>query len=281
MQSKARAPLHFVPPAAYLSRPTHPDFFVARSSEPMFNVPPVILWLSAAMAFIHGVRAFLTPDQNLLLLLWFAFIPARYDAAAAANVAFPGGIGADIWTFVSYSFLHAEIMHLVANLIWFLAFGSAVAWRLGALRFLAFYAVTAAAGAAVFLFMHTGEFAPVIGASAAISGAMAAATRFVFADGGPLGFIRGRDIAAYKQPAPPLWQSLKNRRVFTFLAVWFLLNFLFGLSAVSSALTESSIAWEAHAGGFLTGLLLFRFFDPVPTTVPGVPLAPTGEDEEP
>jgi membrane associated rhomboid family serine protease len=247
----------------------------------MFNVPPVILWLSATMAFIHGVRAFLTSDQNLQLLLWFAFIPARYDAAETTQVAFPGGIAADIWTFVSYSFLHAEIMHLAVNLIWFLAFGSAVAWRFGAARFLAFYAVTAAAGAAVYLLMHAGEFAPVIGASAAISGAMAAATRFVFADGGPLGFMRGRDIAAYRQPAPPLWQSLKNRRVFTFLLVWFLLNFLFGLSAVSSALTESSIAWEAHAGGFLAGLLLFRFFDPVPTTVPGVPLAPTGEDEEP
>ena len=93
----------------------------------MFNVPPVVLWLSAAMAFIHGVRAFLTSDQNLLLLLWFAFIPARYDSVETAQVAFPGGIAAAILTFVSYSFLHAEIMHLAANLIWFFAFGSAVA----------------------------------------------------------------------------------------------------------------------------------------------------------
>lgn len=246
----------------------------------MFNVPRVVLWLSVAMAAVHGLRALLTSEQNLNLLLWFAFIPARYDTGQFANVQFPGGIAADIWTFVTYAFLHAEIMHLVANLIWFLAFGSPVAWRFGTVRFLVFFAATAAAGAGTFLLMHQGEFVPVIGASAAISGAMAAATRFVFADGGPLGLFRGHEVEAYKQPAPPLWESLKNKRVFTFLLVWFLLNFLFGLSAVSSGLTETGIAWEAHAGGFLTGLLLFRFFDPVPSKIPTVPLAPGGEDEE-
>lgn len=252
-----------------------------RSSQPIFNVPAVVLWLSVAMAAVHGLRAFLSNEQNLNLLLWFAFIPARYDTAQFANVHFPGGLAAEIWTFVTYAFLHAEIMHLVANLIWFLAFGSPVAWRFGAVRFLVFFAVTAAAGAGTFLYMHEGELVPVIGASAAISGAMAAATRFVFAEGGPIGFFRGgHDIAAYKQPAPPLLESLRNKRVFTFLLVWFLLNFLFGLSAVSSGLTETGIAWEAHAGGFLTGLLLFRFFDPVQPTVPNVPLAPDGEDGE-
>jgi len=252
---------------------------VQRSSEPIFNVPPVILWLSAAMALVHGVRAFLTHDQNIQVLLWFSFIPARYDPDVAAIIKFPGGIGADIWTFVTYAFLHAEIVHISVNLVWLLAFGSPVAWRFGTWRFLAFFAVSAAVSAAAYLLLHPGETAPVIGASGAISAAMAAACRFVFADGGPM-FLRGRDRGVYRLPALPLLQSLKNRQVIVFVGAWFLFNLLFGVSSVSSGITESPVAWEAHVGGFLAGLFLFRFFDPVPRTVAGVPLAPSNEDEE-
>ncbi|HWK85905.1 MAG TPA: rhomboid family intramembrane serine protease [Xanthobacteraceae bacterium] len=252
---------------------------MARSSEPIFNVPPVIMWLSAAMALIHGGRALLTQDQDNLVLVWFAFIPARYDPAIAAIIDFPGGIGADIWTFFTYAFLHAEIVHILANLVWLLAFGSAVAWRFGALRFLLFFAVTSALSAAAYLLFHADETVPVIGASGAISGAMAAACRFVFADGGPL-FMRGRDQRAYQLPALPLKQALKNRGVVMFLVAWFLFNLLFGLSAITSGFTDATVAWEAHLGGFLAGLFLFRFFDPVPRTLPNVPLAPSNEGEE-
>ncbi len=252
---------------------------MARPSEPIFNVPPVILWLSAAMALIHGVRALLDTATDNAVLLWFAFIPARYNADIAAIVHFPGGVAADIWTFVTYAFLHAEIVHISVNLVWLLAFGSAVAWRFGAPRFLAFFAVTAALSAAAYLFLHADVTAPVIGASGAISGAMAAACRFVFADGGPL-FLRGRDPSAYKLPALPLLQSFRNRQVIVFVGAWFLFNLLFGISSFGSGITDATVAWEAHVGGFLAGLLLFRFFDPVPRTVPGVPLAPSDEDDE-
>jgi len=253
---------------------------MARSSEPIFNVPPVVLGLSVAMALVHGMRAFLDKTSDLLALLWFAFIPARYDETVAVTVKFPGGLGADIWTFVTHAFLHADIMHLVGNLVWFLAFGSAVAWRFGAARFLAFFAATTAAGAAVFLVMHWGELIPVIGASGAISGMMAAACRFVFAEGGPLGLFGRNDPEAYKIPAVSLTSALKNKQVVTFLAIWFLFNLIFGISSLSSGFTDATVAWEAHVGGFLAGLLLFRFFDPVPRTMSGVPLAPTGEEED-
>lgn len=253
---------------------------MARSSEPIFNIPPVIMWLVAIMAIVHGGRALLDPDENLTILMWFAFIPARYDPAMAATIPFPGGIAADIWTFVTHAFLHAEIVHLLVNTVWLLAFGSPVAWRFGGLRFLAFFAATAAAGAAAFLFMHPGELVPVIGASGAISGAMAAACRFVFADGGPLGFWRGRDIDAYRLPALPFLQSLRNRQVIVFLLAWFLLNLMFGVSSLGSTFTDATVAWEAHLGGFVAGLVLFRFFDPVLRLTAGVPLAPTEREGE-
>src|SRR5262249_23507550 len=193
---------------------------------------PVILWLCGAMAALHGVRSFLDEGADLSVLLWLAFIPARYETALAQALQFPGGIGADSWTFVTYAFLHAEILHITVNLVWLLAFGSAVAWRFGALRFLLFFAATSAGGAGAFLFTHFGDLVPLVGASGAISGAMAAACRFVFADDGPLGAFRSRRRAAYLVPAVPLREALRNRRVVTFLAVWFFLNFLFGLSAL-------------------------------------------------
>ena len=43
---------------------------------------------------------------------------------------------------------------------------------------------------------------------------------------------------------------------------WFLANFLFGAIPVSLGVTDATVAWEAHIGGFLVGLLAFRWFDP-------------------
>lgn len=55
---------------------------------------------------------------------------------------------------------------------------------------------------------------------------------------------------------------LRDRRVIGFVAVWFVINLAFGLGAPVGAET-GTIAWQAHIGGFLAGLLLFPLFDPV------------------
>jgi membrane associated rhomboid family serine protease len=233
--------------------------------EPLFNIPSVIVTLLAVLALIHGVRTMLlSDDQDIWVLLNFAFIPARYDASVVLGGVLPGGFGADVWTFVTYSLLHGSWMHLGVNGVWLLAFGSAVARRFGVLRFLSFFAVTAAAGAAMHLLTNAGSQAPMIGASAAISGAMAAAMRFAFQRGGPLGSLRGDDDAAFRVPAIPLSGVLSDARVLVFLAVWFGINILFGLGSQSITGGDEVVAWQAHIGGFLAGLLLFSWFDPRP-----------------
>jgi membrane associated rhomboid family serine protease len=136
----------------------------------------------------------------------------------------------------------------------------ALARRFRAPRFFAVLAVTAAAGAGAHLVTHSGELAPMIGASASISATMAAAMRFAFQRGGPL----GRGEAAGHVPAAPLGAALRDPRVLAFLGVWFGLNVLFGLGSLSLFGGEQSLAWEAHIGGFLAGLLLFAAFDPRP-----------------
>lgn len=233
--------------------------------EPMLRIPAVVAGLIALFAAIHAARVLLLSDDAYVeLLLTFAFLPVRYLPAETLGGTLPGGLAADAWTFVTYAFLHGDVMHLAVNSLWLAVFGSALARRFGTTRFLVFSAVAAAAGAGLHLALHFGEMIPMVGASAAISAHMAAAARFVFEPGGPLGSIRLPDDRAYRLPAVPLSRALANPRVLTFLAVWFGLNLLFGLGSVQLAGQSGSIAWEAHVGGFLAGLLLFALFDPVP-----------------
>ena len=106
------------------------------------------------------------------------------------------------------------------------------------------------------LVTHFGELLPMIGASAAISGTMAAAMRFAFQRGGPLGLWRDRD-EAYRVPAAPLAASLRDPRVLAFLLVWFGVNLLFGFVSLGMPGVEQAVAWQAHIGGFLAGLFGF------------------------
>ncbi len=235
--------------------------------EPLFNIPPVIVGLLAVLALVHAVRTYvLSEQQDLEVLLTFAFIPARYDTSIVLGGVLPGGFGAQLWTFVTYAFIHADWTHFGVNAIWLLPFGSAVARRFGPLRFVLFFAVTAAAGAALHLATHAGEEVPVIGASAAISGTMAAAMRFAFQRGGPLSFRRDGDATDDRVPAIPLIGVLRDPRVIAFVAVWFGINILFGLGslALPGVGENQVVAWQAHIGGFLAGLVLFSWFDPAP-----------------
>jgi membrane associated rhomboid family serine protease len=212
---------------------------------------------------VHAVFVLaLSQEETSEVMLLFAFLPARYDGSFPAGM-LPGGWGAAIWTFVTYAFIHADLNHLIFNLLWLVAFGTPVARRFGALRFIAFFVVTAAAGAAAHLVTHFGEEVSMIGASASVSGAMAAAMRFAFQRGGPLGRSRSRDESAYRVPAASLGTMLRDPRLLAFLVVWFGVNLLFGLGTITLPGVEQSIAWEGHIGGFLAGLLGFSLFDPV------------------
>jgi membrane associated rhomboid family serine protease len=234
-----------------MSEPYSPS----RRREPILNVPTVVTTVLAVLALVHGLRTVLSRSADLEMLLWFAFIPARYDSGF---VPLPGGLAADVWTFFTYALIHADLTHLGFNAIWLLAFGTPLARRFGPVRFLLFCVVTAAAGAVAHLLTHASEVQPMVGASAVISGAMAAAMRFAFQPGGGMQWRGNMHL-----PAVPLLTALRDPRVLVFLAVWFGLNLLFGLGSVPMLGNDQPVAWQAHVGGFLAGLLLFGFFDPV------------------
>lgn len=233
--------------------------------EPILNIPGVITLLAGAMIAIHAVRDFLLDaDTDTQLTLALAFVPARYDASIAGTLgAFPGGRGGDVWTFVTYAFLHADWTHLTVNVVWLAVFGSAVARRFGVVRTLAFFCMTAAAGALAHLAAFGTQFVPVVGASAAVSGFTAAALRFIFQPGGPLGPLRLPDPTTYQIPALSLAGMARHPTIMAMIAVWIAVNVLFGAVTLPIPGAEGQqIAWQAHLGGFLAGLLLFRLFDP-------------------
>src|SRR5262249_55948135 len=139
---------------------------------------------------------------------------------------------------------------LAINLIVLSALGTPVARRLGAARFLALLAGGAICGALMHLLLYWSSLVPLVGASAAVSACMGAAARFVF---DPVARLGGR--------VPALMASLRNRSVIVFVLAWFFANAISGIGAGHDLFLNASIAWEAHIGGFLFGLLGFGLFD--------------------
>jgi membrane associated rhomboid family serine protease len=224
-------------------------------SEPILNVPRAVVWAAAVMIVIQVVRGLLPDEIDITVLLSLAFIPARYSGAAAE---LPGGYLTAVTSFVTYMVVHGGWMHLLVNVLWMLAFGTAVARRIGTRGFYEFSILCGIAGALTHLVFHWGEMAPVVGASAAISGQMAGALRFIFFARREPG-ERAPDIS--RAPLADLSTTLRDHRIVGFLIFWLVLNAYFGLTSVSFGGASDGIAWEAHIGGFLCGLLTFGLFD--------------------
>lgn len=221
-------------------------FSRATPREPMFNMPAVVVGLIALCAGIHLVRSYvLTDEQDFWVIVHFAFIPLRYSGGYALDAyAFSGP-----WT---YSLLHGSVAHLAVNMIWLAAFGSPLANRIGAARFIAFWIFTALAAVALHYVLHSGEATPLVGASGAISGMMGAAARFGFR------VNRRAPKPAFEGAILSIPAVFRSRTTVTFLAVWMVVNLVMGIGTSDMS---ASIAWEAHIGGFLAGFLLVRPFD--------------------
>lgn len=260
---------------------------MSRARERVFNVPRVVLGIVAVLIVIQAICGLAGPQRYLEILERFAFVPGRFTFAfdpdrvnAAYNaIAKYGEVGPEAaryflgdgtlqwWTPLTYALLHGGWLHVSMNCFWLVAFGSVVARRFGAPRFLLFCAVSAIAGAAAHFVTHMSDLQPVVGASAVVAATMAAVVRFVFQPGAPLGEAlvfaeRADQDLACRQPALPLRQILSNRSAVSFLGFWLLANFLFGTLPSPLGITDATIAWEAHIGGFLVGLLAFKWFDP-------------------
>jgi membrane associated rhomboid family serine protease len=224
--------------------------------EPILNVPAIVLWMLALMVVIQAGREFIDDDTEMRWLVLLALIPER-TLGTAADV--PGGALAGITSLVTHQFVHGDWVHLGINAAWFLAFGSPVARRLGAIRFVVFFLLSGIAGGLLFLLINGSAEALLVGASGAIAGLMGATFRFLYSafDRGVIGEPGGMQSV----PVMGLGVALRDRRVLIASAIWVAVNLVMAWGA-AGVLTESgTIAWQAHLGGFFFGLLTFGLFD--------------------
>jgi len=221
-----------------------------------FNIAGVVVALIAICAAIHALLSYLgstDPEAFWLVLEKTAFIPLLYS----------GQFGMDLFAItapVTYSLLHGSVTHLAINMIWLLAFGSPLAYRMGTWRFLLFWVVTAIAAAAMHYIFHQYDAAPLVGASGAIAGMMGAAARFGFR------VDRTAERPAFSGRPLPVLFVLTLRPVVTFLVIWMAINVLSGFFGLVPG-EEGAIAWEAHVGGFLAGFFGIGAF--IPAEKPG------------
>ena len=195
----------------------------------------------------------LPPESENWTIDVFGFIPKRYDSTLL-DVDFPGGAGAKVWTFVTYSLLHANLSHIGFNVLWLLPFGSALARRFGAVRFFLFMAVTAAAGALAHLVTHEHAMAPMIGASASVSGAMAAAIRFAFVQGQlPVVQPRRCRCGGARCRRCRCCARCATRACSAFSRCGSASTSSSASARSRSAAEGASVAWQAHIGGFFAG----------------------------
>jgi membrane associated rhomboid family serine protease len=153
------------------------------------------------------------------------------------------------WTaLVTSMFLHGGWLHIIGNM-WFLwVFGSHVEDLMGPVKFAAFYLVCGVVSAMVQLMMTFGSPVPTLGASGAIAGIMGA---FL------LLYPRARVVTLV---FIIIFITTIELPAAVMLVYWFAIQLLSGLTSFGSITYTGGVAWFAHVGGFLGGILLLRFF---------------------
>lgn len=209
-----------------------------RDTAPCYS-KPLVTWSIMAVCIIIFIVMNLIPDQAAVdILNHYGMIPLRYTTQVP-SLPFDGYL-----SFISNLFLHATWIHLLFNM-WFLwIFADNVEDRMGRIPFLIYYLSCGAIATALQCYFDPSLTIPVIGASGAIAGVLAAYF-FLY----PL----ERVIVFF----PPLLIPVP---AITFLGLWVILQLYKATTAIVFTNTHVDVAWWAHIGGFIAGSVLYRFF---------------------
>ena len=183
--------------------------------------------------------------QNQFIIT-YGLVPARYSVPAIASYF---TTSQQIFSFFSFMFLHGGFWHLLANM-WFLyIFGDNVEDRLGPLRYIVFYLLCGWASGIFHLITNWHSQVPTIGASGAIAGVMGAYLVL---------YPNSRILTLIPIFFIPYFVEIP---AFFFLGLWFFIQFF---SAAASHGQAGGIAWWAHVGGFISGIILLKVSERVP-----------------
>ncbi|MBM4337976.1 MAG: rhomboid family intramembrane serine protease [Deltaproteobacteria bacterium] len=208
-----------------------------------FPVINILIIVANGLAFIWQLS--LGPSLKEAFLL-YGIVPVRYSDPSL-SVQFT--MFEQVFPFITSMFLHGGFLHILGNM-WFLyIFGDNIEDRLGHFRYLLFYFVTGVAAGLVHLYTNWGSQIPTIGASGAISGIMGAYL---------LLYPRSRILTLI-----PIFFFFQFVEIpaFIFLGYWLLIQLF---SASLTPKNVGGIAFWAHIGGFIAGLILVKIFDVIP-----------------
>ena len=152
-------------------------------------------------------------------------------------------------TFFSSMFIHADLMHLLGNLLYLWIFGDNIEYVLGHIRYFIFYIVVGAGAALMQVIFFPESQIPMIGASGAISGVLGAYL---------VKFPRNRvSILLF------FFIIIRVIKVPAILAItlWALFQFYNIYFSGKDQLAQGGVAWFAHAGGFISGFILIKLFE--------------------
>lgn len=208
------------------------------------TVPVVTYTVMALNTLVFLSQMTMGRDLEPFLYL-YGFVPAKYTLPqVAAYFSFSN----KLISMVSYMFLHGGLWHFLGNM-WFLyIFGDNVEDHLGSLRFAAFYLLSGMASALLHFMLNPVSPVPTIGASGAIAGVMGA--YFILYPGSKILTLIPIIIIPWFIEIP----------AFIFLGVWFILQFY---NATGSG-DASGIAWWAHVGGFIAGIVMVKLGGKLP-----------------
>jgi membrane associated rhomboid family serine protease len=203
--------------------------------------------ISRALIILCGIVFFwqfsLDDDYEHVIALAFGFVPARFFGTVGLDKAIDF---IPAWmSLASHAFLHGGWMHLLGNMLFLWIFGNNVEDAMGRGRFVAFYLLCGAAAALVQGFVDPKSTIPMIGASGAIAG------------------ISGAYLLLYPRANVVVLMVIIiyfrriNVPAVVVLLVWFTVQLW---SALHSSTSGGGVAFWAHVGGFITGLVLIPFF---------------------
>lgn len=228
--------------------------FPVRDDNPHFLVPFVTYTLVIlnvlAWIFLQGLGSEPALSQSICLM---GLVPGELLQTMPAGMTFQLGPemtcetteSAALSSIVTHMFLHGSWMHIIGNM-WFLwIFGNNVEDSMGHLRFFIFYFLCGFAAAGLQLAFDPDSIIPMVGASGAISGVMGAYILLYPRVTVHLLVFLGFYITTFAIPA------------FWMLAYWFILQVLGGFSSTGNS---GGVAFWAHIGGFVAGMVLIMIF---------------------
>jgi rhomboid family protein len=205
--------------------------------------PPLVTMGFIALNVLFFVVELMQPSQGALqsFIQAWGVVPHEYSAGRDLPPSIPFPFWATLFTSM---FLHGGWAHLGGNMLYLWIFGDNLEKRMGHLRFLVFYLVCGLAAGLAHVLTNARSDVPTVGASGAISGVL----------GGYLVLFPRNRVRVLSRGGivyVPAW---------VMLGLWILIQFVSGAASISRTAETGGVAYMAHVGGFVAGLVLVSFF---------------------